>query len=243
VGDASVIASFTPFVGTKGVIDASTPADLAYCSRLIDAAQEGALFFFFNPGPRGTLIDAIAPLQSRPNFYIRGVVNQDPNPADPGIPDPANPHVQLLHRGQSVELPDEVAMPSAVNEAHSYWLKEQLRLGNVLVHSKLVVLDPFGANPVVMTGSHNDGTKASLSNDENLIIVQGDAALAQAFAVNVITIFNQYWWRYNRFASANAKQGTPAQSPAVWPALVHDDSWQKRFLPGGSQRYEVEFWA
>ena len=243
VDNAEVTVTFTPFVGTKGTITSTEPADLAYCTKLIEAAQEGALFFFFNPGPKGTLLDAVAELQSKPNFYIRGVVNQDPNPKEPGIPDPANPHVRLLHRNQNVELPDEVAMPTAITLAHSYWLKEQLRLGNVLVHSKVVVLDPFGDHPVVMTGSHNMGTKASLENDENLIVVEGDAELAQAYAVNVVTVFNQYWWRYNRFAAANKKAGAPAQAPKLWPALTHDDSWQTPFLPNGQQRYEVDFWV
>ena len=31
----------------------------------------------------------------------------------------------------------------------------------VHIHSKVIVLDPFGKNPVVMTGSHNLGYKAS----------------------------------------------------------------------------------
>lgn len=242
IASVTVTPTFTTYTGDRGVIT-SEPADLAYCAKLINAAQQGALFLFFNPGPKGTLLDAVAALQSRRNFYIRGVVNQDPDPKDPGIPDPKNPHVFLLHRDQKVELPDEVAMPQAVNQAHSFWLQEHLRLGNVLVHSKVVILDPFGAKPVLMTGSHNMGTKASLENDENLIIIEGNATLTQSYAVNIITLFNQYWWRFNRFASANKKTGAPAQAPTLWPALRNDDSWQQPFLPNGDQRYEVQFWV
>lgn len=35
-----------------------------------------------------------------------------------------------------------------------------------MVHSKVVVVDPFGSHPTVLTGSHNLGPKASDTNDE-----------------------------------------------------------------------------
>ena len=37
----------------------------------------------------------------------------------------------------------------------------------------------------MITGSHNLGFKASYANDENMLIVQGNQALAQAYAVHV----------------------------------------------------------
>jgi hypothetical protein len=33
----------------------------------------------------------------------------------------------------------------------------------VMIHCKVVVIDPFGKHPVLMTGSHNMGPKASAS--------------------------------------------------------------------------------
>ena len=44
-----------------------------------------------------------------------------------------------------------------------------------MVHSKVVLIDPFGNHPVLMTGSHNLGPKASGTNDENLLIIRGRA--------------------------------------------------------------------
>ena len=41
-----------------------------------------------------------------------------------------------------------------------------------MVHSKVILVDPFGADPVVLTGSHNLGPKASGTNDENLLIIR-----------------------------------------------------------------------
>ena len=39
------------------------------------------------------------------------------------------------------------------------WLKEILNAGFAIIHDKVVVIDPFSKNCVVITGSHNLGTR------------------------------------------------------------------------------------
>jgi hypothetical protein len=95
------------------------------------------------------------------------------------------------------------------------------------------VLDPFGKNPVVMTGSHDLGYKASSKNDDNLMIVEGNAPLAAAFAANIIAIYQTYRW--NAFAEAHR------QDPHVWHGLVDNDSWQDSYLEGDDLA-ELKFW-
>ena len=50
------------------------------------------------------------------------------------------------------------------------------------------MLDPFSDYPVLMTGSHNLGVKASQKNDDNLVILEGPEAapLAVAYAIGII---------------------------------------------------------
>src|SRR5262249_42403967 len=93
----------------------------------------------------------------------------------------------------------DVVLPTAIPTAFAAWEKELLKLptAHAMVHSKVIVVDAFSAHPVVMTGSHNMGPKASRANDENLIIVEGDRALAKAYAVNVLAVYNDYSWRYH----------------------------------------------
>lgn len=67
-----------------------------------------------------------------------------------------------------------------------------------MVHSKVVLVDPFGAHPVLLTGSHNLGPKASTTNDENLLIIRDAPCLAAAYAANIMAIYNQYRWRFRR---------------------------------------------
>ena len=93
-----------------------------------------------------------------------------------------------------------------------------------------------GAHPVVMTGSHNMGPKASGVNDENLILIEGNRDLASQYAGKIMEIYSQYRWR----ASVQADQGKPK-----WQGLAADDNWQ---IKDPSQPYdkrrlrELDFW-
>lgn len=237
--------------------------DLDYARKLINAAKEGILFLFFNPGvfapdstpEKWTLLQNILNRHHQdnnayfnPNLYIKGVVNQEiaglteppatgkkPPTAsmDPTVPTPAP--VALYSSGiePPQRLPHDVLVPANIKTKFANWEQELLGASMVNIHSKVIVLDPFGENPVVMTGSHNLGFKASSENDDNLAIVEGNAPLAAAYAVNIIAIFQTYRW--NSYVAANQK------NPAVWHGLVDNDQWQASYLQGDSLS-EIKFW-
>ena len=104
-----------------------------------------------------------------------------------------------------------------------------------MVHSKVIVVDPFGAHPVVMTGSHNMGPRASGFNDDNLVIIENDPELAAAYAVNIMGIYNQYKWRFWR------EQEAQAGKPENWDGLQDNDTWQDAYL-SGPKLDELRFW-
>jgi phosphatidylserine/phosphatidylglycerophosphate/cardiolipin synthase-like enzyme len=76
----------------------------------------------------------------------------------------------------------------------------------VRVHSKTIIVDPLGKHPAVITGSHNLGPKASEVNDDNMVIIENDPAVAAAYAVNIITVYDQYRWRFQQVQSAKKHQ-------------------------------------
>ena len=55
-----------------------------------------------------------------------------------------------------------------------------------MIYSKVVVVDPFGETPVVMTGSHNLGPKANGKNDDNLVIIE-NARMRSIFSASMAT--------------------------------------------------------
>ncbi len=198
--------------------------DLASARAFIQGAKQGVLFLVFDPGPTGTLLNDILALDAN-KLYIHGVANEDPGGTK-------QPLIKMVHRGHLVTPSDEVALPAAIDDRLKYWAPEMKSFTIVMVHSKLIVVDPFGDHPVVMTGSHNLGPRASGSNDDNLVIVENDPVLAAQYAVNVMTVYNQYRWRYVRSTS---------KTPDKWDGLVAADSWQDSYFQG-EKLQELDFW-
>jgi hypothetical protein len=234
--------------------------DLDYARKLIDGAVEGILFLFFNPGAfepddepeRWTLLQNILARhqQGSPNYdadlYIHGVVNQEipglttegpEKPSKHAAADPTNPSpVKLYDGGKTapIPVPYESMVPKAIKDVFHAWASEVMNQG-VHVHSKVIVIDPFGKNPVVITGSHNLGYKASTKNDDNMMIVEDNAPLGASYAANIIAIYQTYRW--NTYVDAHAKD------PQVWHGLVDNATWQDSYLkPGGADLAEIKFW-
>lgn len=212
------------------------PLDLEQAGQLIADAKEGILFLMFNPGPRGTLLNDIIEIASpaspkfKPDLYIQGVINQNPGTTK-------NP-VVLFNRGDRIDANADVVLPAAIPGILKYWQPELLKLptAHAMVHSKVIVMDPYGARPVVMTGSHNMGPKASGVNDENFILIENNRDLASQYAGKIMEIYSQYRWR----SSVQADHGKPK-----WQGLADDADWQ---IKDPSQPYdkrrlrELDFW-
>lgn len=245
---------------TPWFVRTSAAQDLEYARKLINSATDGILFLFFNPGTfqadpmRWTLLQNILERHNETNtnfkseLYFCGVVNQQiaeltevggsskgPTHRDEAL-DPTKPDPVVLYKN-GVEPPQrlghDVMVPHNLKDQFHNWKKELLGAGMVNIHSKVIVLDPFGPNPVVMTGSHNLGFKASSENDDNLVIIEGNAPLAVAYAINIIAIFQAYRW--NSYVEAHRKD------PKVWHGLVDNDNWQAGYLTGEPLK-ELKFW-
>ena len=244
---------------TPWFVKTSAAQDLEFARKLINSAKEGILFLFFNPGTfqqdpmHWTLLQNILERHNRnnvnfnPDLYFCGVVNQQivqlteaggqQKGKKPGGLDPTEtPHAVILYKNgieQPKRLGHEVLVPHNIKDQFHDWEKELLGASMVNIHSKVIVLDPFGEHPVLMTGSHNLGFKASSKNDDNLVIIEGNAPLAAAYAINIIAIFQTYRW--------NSYVETHRADPQVWHGLIDNDRWQSGYLTGG-QLKEIKFW-
>ena len=194
--------------------------DMKAAKALIDGAKEGILFLFFNPGTKDTLYDEIMTKytnEANNPFFVHGIMNQDPGGK-------VHPLI-FIHKGNKLSTNYDTLMPKSVNQEFAYW-KDEIKPKMVTIHSKVVVIDPFGANPIVMTGSHNDGDKASGFNDDNLNFIMGNPALAQQYAVNILSVYDHFHWRY---ALAQNNAGSKA-----YQGLSNDPNWMKSYLTGNN---------
>ncbi len=97
--------------------------------------------------------------------------------------------------------------------------KELLKTGNAIIHDKVVVVDPLSDSGFVVTGSHNLGYKASYENDETLLIIRGNKARTQAYAVHVLDL-----WEHYRFRAVREQMA--AEGKDEWSGFLEsDDHW------------------
>ena len=205
--------------------------DLAALNDEVAAAKEGILFLMFMPGATG-LLSNVMKRATEPHLYVRGVVSELPN----GINDPSKADVHLVSGAKTTQLHLDIIQPQGVKNPMANFAAEVThsqftsQIGHAIIHSKVLVIDPFSANPTVITGSHNFSGSASTKNDENFIIIKGDRALAEAYAVNVEGAYQHY-----RFRAFLEQTGKP------FNGLEDDDKWQGPKL--ASTALELSFWG
>ena len=111
---------------------------------------------------------------------------------------------------------------------------ELLSAGHAIIHDKIIVIDPMDRDGcAVITGSHNLGYKASYDNDENLLIIRGNQALALCYAVHIIDIYQHYLMRAkqeDQIRKALLAGKKPTQATVNHGFLRTTDAWQDRFF-------------
>jgi phosphatidylserine/phosphatidylglycerophosphate/cardiolipin synthase-like enzyme len=214
--------------------------DLKDAKQYITAAKQGVIYLMFNPGKgdgkkkENALIQDILALDPK-KIFIEGILNQDPGGKKAPI-------IQLTHKGQTlqpVSLP--AILPKNLQSAGRNWFKSTFMYNMVMIHSKVIVIDPLGSNPVVMTGSHNMGPKASTSNDDNMVIIENASGLATEYAVYVMNIYGHYKWMFNEWLRAKGATASQAKASPQYDGNQDNDIWQQWYLNGPNRR-EMEFW-
>jgi phosphatidylserine/phosphatidylglycerophosphate/cardiolipin synthase-like enzyme len=194
----------------------SKGVDLAALQAEVNKAKEGILFLMFMPGATG-LLARVFERSEEPNFYVRGVVSTLPN----GLGDESKVDVKLVDGKQRTKVRLNIIQPQGNKHRFANFAAEVTRseflsqVGHAIIHSKVLVIDPFSKDPVVITGSHNFSSTASQKNDENFIIIKGDRELAEAYSVNIMGAYAHYRWR--AFVS---------QTNRPFNGLKDDDKWQ-----------------
>jgi phosphatidylserine/phosphatidylglycerophosphate/cardiolipin synthase-like enzyme len=175
--------------------------DLAALGEIVDGAKQGVLFLMFIPGASGAFANVKALMAAQPDLLVRGVVSDLPNGrADEQTGRTTTVRVNLVGGPPEVSgaRTYDVVQPRNMKFVAAGWAEETTRqqfksaIGFAIIHSKVLVVDPFSADPTVVTGSHNFSIAASEENDENFVVVRGDHALARAYAVNIESAWRHY---------------------------------------------------
>ena len=63
------------------------------------------------------------------------------------------------------------------------------------IHSKFLLKDPLGADPIVVTGSANFSDASTNDNDENMLMIRGDQRVADIYFTEFNRLFYHYYFR------------------------------------------------
>lgn len=215
--------------------------DLDALDTAIKGAKEGVLFLMFQPGGKAALKTIQDLAKARPELYVRGVVSTLPTAAES---DESKVEIDVHTDSTSKSLKLDVVQPEGIH-AFANWAavvarkefltKQGGAIGFAIVHSKVIVIDPF-SNPVVITGSHNFSGAASTKNDENFVIVRGNDELAASYAAHIMGIHDHYQW-LKLVNKRQSQKGTKQLSGY----LQTSDAWLGRKLKSAER--EMAFWA
>ena len=229
------------------------PNDMVRLFELVGAAKHAVLFLAFDPGNNSILDAAAAALNANPSLFVRGALTNaaraqnfkdalagrgDEQPDDGGfnVAVVGEPGGASKAQGKRGGTPDYRVIPAGSitkDDAFGAWEAEIYNTGHAIIHNKIVVIDPFSDECVVITGSHNLGYRASSNNDENMVVVHGHRPLAEAYACHVLDIYDHYAWRYWLRQFPN-EFGKP---------LDETDAWQERYIKGADEKSpEMRFW-
>ena len=221
-GSVSVESWFspnTPAPRARKTTGEKRPPDMAVVADLIGKAKHAVLFLAFYPGSPCVANWAADAQRKDKNLFVRGCVT-NVSAAEGfyyelrGTTPPAKVKGQKTApkedpRVLAAEAFDGTVIPEG-------WQKEILNAGFAIIHDKIVVVDPFSDDCVVVTGSHNLGHKASYDNDENLVIVQGNKKLAVAYATHVLDVYDHFSWRWTVKREGKKADQKLATKPDLW---------------------------
>lgn len=110
------------------------------------------------------------------------------------------------------------------------WLSERLSGLNSNVqylHTKYMLIDPLGPDPIVVSGSANFSEASTTKNDENMLVIRGNKRVAEIYLGEFMRMYNHYAFR--EWAAAQ-----PPDSDATPNFLRLDDWWRQYF--GNTER-------
>jgi phosphatidylserine/phosphatidylglycerophosphate/cardiolipin synthase-like enzyme len=121
-----------------------------------------------------------------------------------------------------------------------HWLREMRKIephANILfIHTKIMLCDPLGPHPVVVTGSANFSGASTTENNENMLVIRDNPRVTDIYFGEFLRLYNHYAYRDAvRIYLENNKKGKPEDWQPNF--LKSDDSWQLDYYTPGTDRY------
>lgn len=207
-------------------------------ARLVDEADELAcitLAFGINRVFRERLLDNTA--ASALTFLLLEKKDApNPNSTAPFVPIGASHNV---YKAWGSYLRDPLAQWTRETSTLSLGLNTHV----LYIHSKFLLKDPLGIDPIVVTGSANFSDPSTNDNDENMVIIRGNQRVADIYFTEFNRLFNHYYFR--SVVEATRERLDAGTVPAATPStatqfLDATGDWLKKYERGKLRRKRVD---
>ncbi|MFA1622660.1 phospholipase D-like domain-containing protein [Rhizobium mongolense] len=221
-----VSSVFSPRSGSK-VLD-------MYVDALDSSTDYGGITLAFGIGKKfkTALVDNTeAEMPQRPVIFLLLEKQDKPNPraSDPFVPLNAKHNV---YQAWGSFLRDPVYQWTRETNARALGLNQHV----AYVHSKFLLKDPLGADPIVVSGSANFSEASTNDNDENMLLIRGSERVADIYFTEFNRLFNHYYFRSIQEVMAGRSDGQANASADTSASLFLDESetqeWLKKYKPG-----------
>jgi phosphatidylserine/phosphatidylglycerophosphate/cardiolipin synthase-like enzyme len=94
----------------------------------------------------------------------------------------------------------EVVAGAYIHSAFDQWAAETssgklIKSGVDFLHNKIILVDPLGKTPVVISGSANYSENSTSKNDENTLVIKGENRVADIYFTEFIRLFDHFAFR------------------------------------------------
>ncbi len=119
------------------------------------------------------------------------------------------------------------------------WLKERLSGLNANVrylHTKYMLVDPLGREPLVVSGSANFSEASTLDNDENMLVISTDTRVADIYLGEFMRMYNHFAFR-EWLSTHTDEEGSEVSH------LDEKDTWWRRYFGDTFASRQREYFA
>lgn len=119
----------------------------------------------------------------------------------------------------------EVVAGAYIQSPFDQWAAETsagklIKSGVNFLHNKIILVDPLGEVPIVISGSANYSTNSTSLNDENTLVIKGDDRVADIYFTEYIRLFDHFSFR----------EWLSKPHDEFNPFLAEDGSWVNKYF-------------
>lgn len=157
-----------------------------------------------------------------------------------GIPKAKRPAAEKEMRELRKKVENRFAVGNRLStNKFDRWARETLTGLNShvqYIHTKFMLVDPLGDDPVVITGSANFSEASTVENDENMLVIRGNQRVADIYVGEYMRLWNHY-----AFREWAASQADPAGTKFKF--LDTQNVWWRRYFGETAQSRQRAYFS